>query len=75
VCSGGCGEVPTRLSYLGGPGFGAVFRLLGVHGAAAVRQREVLHGGGLFDVVRWASLLTFANARPWFVRSMIVCVT
>jgi len=30
-----------------------------------VLRRGVLHGGGLFGVVRWASLLTSANAWPW----------
>ena len=39
------------------------FLVFGVHGAAAVLRRGVLHGGGSFGVVRWASLLTSANAR------------
>lgn len=40
-----------------------MFRLFGVHGAAAVPQRGVLHGSGSFGVVRSAPLLTCANVR------------
>ena len=76
VCGGGCGEAPTRLrpgsmsqSDLGEE-LSRSFRIrrkflvFGVHGAAAVLRRGVLHGGGSFGVVRWASLLTSANVRP-----------
>ena len=40
------------------------FSMFGVHSAAAVLRRGVLHGGGSFGVVRWAPLLTSANVRP-----------
>ena len=39
------------------------FSMFGVHSAAAVLRRGVLHGGGSFDVVPWAPLLTSANVR------------
>jgi hypothetical protein len=68
VCGGGRGEVPTRLSCLGDPGSGAVLQLSGVHGDAAVLRRGALHGGGSFDVVRWA-----ASTLLGFGRSTIVC--
>ena len=38
--------------------------MFGVHGAATVLRRGVLHGSGSFDVVQWAPLLTSTNARP-----------
>jgi hypothetical protein len=41
-----------------------VFRMFGVHDAAAALRRGVLHGGGSFGVVRWAPLLTSANVPP-----------
>ena len=40
------------------------FSMFGVHSAAAVLRRGVLHGGGSFGVVRWPPLLTSANVRP-----------
>ena len=39
------------------------FLVFGVHGAAAVLRRGVLHGGGSFGVVPWAPLLTSATVR------------
>ena len=40
-----------------------IFSAFGVHGAAAILRRGVLHGGGSFGVVPWTPLLTSANVR------------
>ena len=61
-----------HLSCLGDPGSGAALCLFGVHVAAAVLRRGVLHGGSPFDVLWWASLLTSANAGLESRKSTIV---
>ena len=76
LCGGGCGEAPRIELSPGSMSQSDLgeelsrssrirhFSMFGVHSAATVLRRGVLHGGGSFGVVRWAPLLTSANVRP-----------